>query len=406
MIPLLLAGVLGANVSAGPAVADYKVRLTLTPVRGTIQVDLTAILPPMPRASATSLVLGRAYKIDLAEAGRRASVTVTETDEPFPGLQRVTIRFRSAAARPRLHLHYSGPLNPSGNPPLNMVTPALTELNLDSAWLPFRPDFSLGLTGTLHIYGLPPDAVTVAQGDIHRTGKMIHVRRHFPDVDFAFVASPQLKRASAEGFEIYAYDLNTPDVLLYRKHGPSATKFLERWLGPMPGRPARVVVVRRARGSGYARRGYIVVTEGGDAPEARRAKFLAHEFSHAWFSNASPVGEDRWIDESGAEYVGIRYVEEALGRVSADGLFQAKVEAAAAARPLLGGGVRGDAELYSKGPLLLRELEQRIGRGNIDRLLRLVAQRHIGTTAAWLSALAEVAGPDNARWFDSKLRSA
>ena len=70
-----------------------------------------------------------------------------------------------------------------------------------------------------------------------------------------------LKKVTASGFEFYAPDVEGERAQHYRRHGARALGFFERWFGTMPGRPARVVMVRRERASGYARPGYVVVTD-------------------------------------------------------------------------------------------------------------------------------------------------
>jgi aminopeptidase N len=172
----------------------------------------------------------------------------------------------------------------------------------------------------------------------------------------------------------------------------------------MPGDGVRVVVVRRPRTSGYARKGYIVFTENSRGNEAGVAKFAAHEFAHLWFSNANSQTSDRWLDESTAEYVSLRYVQDAMGAEALERLIAPKREVARTAKPVVG-DTRTDAELYDKGPLLLFELEQAIGREKMDRLLAIVAARKIGVTADFLTALSELTDPATAAEFERKLKS-
>ncbi|HEX2060023.1 MAG TPA: hypothetical protein VHK90_04730, partial [Thermoanaerobaculia bacterium] len=219
------------------------------------------------------------------------------------------------------------------------------------------------------------------------------------------VAMRGLQTVAADGFELYTADPESELAKLYMRHGTGALQFLESWFGRMPGRPVRVVVVRRPRESGYARRGYVVVSETRRAGGASAmAKFIAHEFAHAWWAPVDPNTEHRWLQESVAEYVSLRYVESALGIEARDELLKPKREIAAKATAILGRGVRGDPELYSKGPLLLFELEAKIGRARLDRVLRELAEQPPTETAQFMSALASVAGDEAARDFESRLR--
>ncbi|HYI43059.1 MAG TPA: hypothetical protein VD768_05505 [Sphingomicrobium sp.] len=379
----------------------YAFGATVVPADGLIAVDLLISFPS--GSPAAELVLGEAYQVTAAEAGPGNTVTVEKTDKPWGGLQRIAARFAGAAGRPALRLRYSGPLNPSGEPPLNMITPALTELNLDSMWLPVASDLGSPFTVDARIGGLPADAVVVSQGVSRRTGDEVRVQRPFPDSDFAFVAAPGLQRVSGPEFELLARDLQSPRAALFREHGTASIRFLESWLGPMPNKPARLVVVSRPRASGYARKGYVVFTEGNKSSDDGVAKFTAHEFAHAWFAHANPLTEHRWIDESIAEYVAIRYVERAFGERAAAALFESKVKAAGAAPAILKAPPDGDA-IYAKGPLLLRELEGRIGRAQLDSVIAESARLRIGDTAAFLDVLAARSSAADAAWFAGRLK--
>lgn len=382
--------------------ARYALGATVGPDRGLVAVDAIVALPSASAGTTTEFVIGRSYEIESADAGPGASVLVEDSEKPWPGLQRVLVKFDEAASAPTLRMRYSGPLNPSGNPPLNMITPELVEMNLDSMWIPIRSDLGGRFTVDARIAGLPADAVVVSQGEVTASDGEVRIRRSIADLDFAFAAVPNLQRTALADFELYARDPQSERSQLYLKHGPSAVSFLERWLGPMPGKPARLVIVPRPRVSGYARKGYIVVTEGAKSSEAGIAKFTAHEFAHLWFSNANATTEHRWLDESIAEYASLRYVEQALGRAAVEEMLAEKREAAAGAKAVQGLS-RGDAELYGKGALLLVDLEQRLGRAKMDQLLAEVARRKIGTTPEFLALLQKAAGEGIRNWFAEEL---
>ena len=173
----------------------------------------------------------------------------------------------------------------------------------------------------------------------------------------------------------------------------------------MPGSPARVVMVRRPRVSGYARPGYVVVTEGRTGAEVGQAKFVAHEFAHAWWMGGNSTTEDRWLSESTSEYAALRYVETAFGAAARDEMLKSKRDAAAKAGPVLGAGRRTDAELYNKAPVLLFDLEQRIGRERLDQVMGELARNPPKVTADFLRVLSRVAGEEAARTFETALRA-
>src|SRR3546814_4582622 len=71
----------------------------------------------------------------------------------------------------------------------------------------------------------------------------------------------------------------------------------------------------------------------------------------------------------------------------------------------MGHGRPNRLQLYGKGPLLLVELENRIGRPAMDRLMIAMAKEPAHTTAIFLRHLTEIAGADAARDFDAALHA-
>ena len=400
--------VAGLLVLAGAAAAQpmhYDLKARVVPSDSALSVDLVISISADRTDAPIQFVLGRGYRVDVADAGPAASVAVAPVDKPWPGLQAVTITPRRPGRPLKLRLAYVGPLGPSGRPPLNVISPQLVELNLDSMWAPIRSDMGGRFTLDAEIAGIPPDMVVVAPGEVTRRGDRVLIKRERSGFDVAFAAMPGLERAQADGFEFYADDLESGQSRLYRRHGAQALAYFERWFGTMPGRPARVVMVRRERDSGYARPGYVVVTAGERGGENGLAKFIAHEFAHAWWSSGDATTEDRWLSESVAEYVSLRYVEHAFGVADREEMLAERRAKSKDAGPVLGKGLRGNAVLYNKGPVLLFDLESRIGRERIDALLAELARRPPETTADFMKALAARAGEDAAREFEAALRA-
>ena len=384
--------------------SHYDVVANIDTDRNTLAAVVRITVPASDVQPANEFLLGGTYAVSSVNAGRSATAEVARTDKPFPGLQNITVRCRLPRHDDlRLEVRYAGPLTALTTPPLNAITPDLIELSLDSFWLPVADGFKK-FTVHADIRGVPRDLVAVSQGIVRRSGGDVLIERRTPDVDLAFVAMRGLQRATADGFEFYAADLATNASEVYLRHGKAIVRFLEDWFGTMPGRPARVVIVRRQRKSGYNRFGYIVMTDGGPQEEAELAQFMAHEFAHSWWSPCDPRTEHRWLSESIAEYVALRYIEVAFGPNARDKALAIKRESAAKAGPLLGAGEREDAELYNKGPLLLADLETKIGRARIDSLLAELAHHPPHVTAEFMRALAARAGDEAASAFEQSMR--
>lgn len=404
MIRAALLALLPFTAIAAEKPLRYDVDLTLDTDAQTLHVVIEITLAPRQASDEVAFLLGRAYTVEQVSAGRGAQVEITPVDKPFPGLQLVQVKFGSAQAAPRIHLLYAGQLNSTGEQPINIISPELVELNLDSMWLPFQADFQGRMTVDARVKGLPTDATFISQGSARREGDTVVVSRTVPDVDFAFVAAPGMQKVKGENFELYAADPGSQTAQLYREHGDKSVSFLEDLFGPLPGKPAKLVVVERDRSSGYARRGYIVVTDGSPASESGTAKFVAHELGHAWLSNANPTSEHRWLDESVAEYVALRYIEHELGKDQAEKMLANKRESAQKAGAVVG-GPGTDRELYAKGVVLLADLEDEVGRDCLDAVLRRAVAARIATTEGFLEILRQEVGADVALEFEQALRN-
>jgi hypothetical protein len=71
----------------------------------------------------------------------------------------------------------------------------------------------------------------------------------------------------------------------------------------------------------------------------------------------------------------------------------------------MGHGRPNRVQLYQKGPLLLVELERRIGRPAMDRLMTRMAREPVHTTQIFMGLLTEIAGAEAAAAFDRALHS-
>jgi hypothetical protein len=98
------------------------------------------------------------------------------------------------------------------------------------------------------------------------------------------------------------------------------------------------------------------------------------------------------------------YAESTLGAEAMTKMHETKRERAAKAGAMLGRGRVPDRELYSKGPVLLFGLEQKIGREKVVQTLANFAADATHTTARFLELLGKEGGPEVAAEFERQLR--
>jgi hypothetical protein len=408
----MLAALIAAAVAhAAPAAAvpppHYEMRAHFDEA-GRIEADVTVTLPAGTRDK--SFLLARRFVVRPLQMSRGVTLSGIEpTNTPVDNLVRYSFHAASGASGPvRLHFRYGGPINPAADEGVRPMRPEGFELFIDHMWFPVGADIQTRFTLDAEITGLAPDLVPVAQGEVTRIPGGVRIHRDFVDIDVPLVAMRGFQRAQAYGVEFFSRDLTTRLSTFYIRHSEGAAHYFERWFGPLR-QTVRMAVVWRERSMAYARTGYTVFSEGGrsqpDLPESNPARHAAHEVAHAWWMLASPLSDDFWLVESAAEYCAIRYVEATMGAAERDRFVAEKRQAAANAGPVMGHGRPNRVQLYQKGPLLLLDLEHRIGRPAMDQLMTRMAHEPVHNTAIFLRLLTEIAGEAAAREFEAALHA-
>ena len=402
---LAAAACLGTG-TAFAAPPHYDVAALFDPA-GQLDADVTVTLSEGETEKA--FLLSRRFTLQPMDLPSGVTMTVEAAEAPMPGLNKYAFHLAGPAAGPvKLRFRYAGPIvteYDSGNKPLR---PEGYELFLDHMWYPVGADIQTRFTVDATIDGLAPDLVVVAQGDVTRTPTGVRIKRDFLDIDLPMVAMRGLDRAEAHGVEFYSRDLSSQLSGWYVKHAEGAARYFETMFGPLP-RKVRMAQVWRERSMGYARTAYTVLSEGGrntpDITEVNPGRYVGHEIAHAWWMLASPLTDDFWLVESAAEYMSMRYVEHAFGPEELAKNVDSKRDATAKTGPVMGKGRPGRIELYGKGPLLLLDLEHRIGRPAMDRLMIAMAKEPVHTTPVFLRLLTGIAGAAAARDFERALHT-
>lgn len=401
-IVLALAWLFAGAAWAEPA-AHYRIEARFDVPTGALTSTVTVELPAaQPEAH---FLLGRRFVLDGVDAGPGAKVEVSEVERPIPALHEIAIR---GGAR-RITFRYHGPLDREGTDDPGLSAERM-EIDLETMFLPVRADLAMPFTLDAKLSGLPAGLDVMAEGRLERHGDVLTIHRTNTDNDLTLVGARGLKLVRAPDVEFYASDPDDPLIAMLRKHAFGAAAYFHRLYGAPDPTPIRMVIVPRASGAGYARRSFVVMPTfrkmGDPTPpfdESSPARFVSHEFRHAWGSTPSTVWSDYWMSESVAEYFGLRYVQATLGQAEFEKLLERKRKPAETAGPLIGVDRKpSSAGLYQKGTVLLFDLEAQIGRDKLDRIL--VRHNPPDTTPDFLKALAEVAGPDVAKEFEAKLR--
>lgn len=396
LFALLFALILCTSASA--KVPHYDLDIRFSPASGTLQATVTIHLGP---GTEHGFFLARSLNIT-SLTGQHAEVTSQAVEQPLPNLHLITAR-TTGTGDATMTVTYEGRIGSWR--PNNLLTADVIELTVDSFWLPFSARFASPMTLSGKMSGLPADSAVITPITFTQEGDGIRFERTAPMADFPFIASPKLKSVREGNFNFHAVDLEAPISKFYREHGTRGMVFLENALGSLRHATGALIVIPRPEGTGYSRPGHIVVGESTklDNPFGLMT-FTAHELAHGWFSQSQPFSEDHWLNEAPAEYMGMLYAGSVLGSETLDKFVARKRERAAKAGALLGRGRVSDREIYDKGPVLLFDLEQKIGR---EKLIRVLADFSAGqehTTRRFLDLLAQNSTPEIAAEFEQSLR--
>ena len=408
---ILAAGVAVAAPSGNPAHVGIKAHFTRA---NTVTSTVVITLPPEDVGHEVVFALSNRFHIAKVDGGPGAEIHYGVLDKPLHHLTKITFDYNDAPTAPAtLTFVYDGPLYEGGEDGVKLQ-PGAMELGLESGWFPFDPNLRLQFTSDADITGIPADRVIVAQGVVKHVGDRLMLHRSTTDFDMPFVAATGLHRATAPNFEIYARNLHGKVETIFRKTARPAFDYFTKLYGPFSApSPIRVAVVPRD-GGGYERRSFISTGDGAaeikktpDFPEYGPARHIAHEIAHGWWWNALGQSDDYWMVESMAEYSSLRYIREAYGEDAFKALLDPKKKAAEKAGPILTGNKSkpNTAVLYQKGPVLLFDLQDRIGQAKMDQFLGVIGRNPPQTTVEFLKALSDVAGPEVAKDFEARLRA-
>ena len=416
---LAVAAVCAAVCGTGPvaardaaSVAHYDIDAAIAQTAGTMSATVTITLLPTDVHDGTAFLIGDWYVIKALSIGGGITTTEGEASKPLSHAREIVLHLTHPLERPvTMRVAYYGKLNgPDTTQGEESLVPGRMELQLEGLWLPVRSDLTMKFTVDARVRGIPHDEVVVSQGTYHHVRDELDLHRSYPDFDLPIVAARGLNEFATPTVQVYAADLNGRLVRILRTHAVAAIDYYQSWFGPIPGvLPIRLVVTDRA-GAGYERIGFTSIgappkeLANAHYPDYGPASLAAHETAHAWWDDADPMTDNYWLVESLAEYSSMRYIGHAFGpKVLALRISKKQTEAKGAP-PILGHGRPTRVDLYAKGPLLLFQLQDEIGRQKMDRVLAILGRNPPHVTGDFLQVLAKVAGPKAAENFKQMLQ--
>ncbi|MFO7892716.1 MAG: M1 family aminopeptidase [Longimicrobiales bacterium] len=397
-----------------PAAPHYRVRLEVDPAARHIRVTgsltlpardtLTVFLHRQLEVRSFRVAGGPEHEIDADDHGIRYLPEAIRVRVPSPASRR--------GGRMEVGFEYEGTITDWPEWSASVIGPEWTEIGLYFPWFPYHPDLG-PFTYELEVVHDP--AYTVAAMGARETHDGVTTfRRSTPTNDMVVTAAPALQvsetRLGESTFRVAETELADATVDSILADVSWLQTFYGDWLGPVAG-DLLLVASEREQGGGYARMGGLFLAGfEDDAYLGNRTgylRYLGHELAHLWWYRADSNTWHDWLNESLAEYSALRAIRERVGKAEYRRRLAAKREEASGTPPIYGldrNSEHAEAVLYDKGPVLLADLEDRIGSDRFRAFTRLLIEREVTTTTDFLDTLQGMMGREVRRWFEARLR--
>jgi len=410
--------------------SHYRIDLTLEPSETflTASVDLS-FRSPQDALGTLTFYLHRQLSIDTLRGDAVSGYSVVEPDADPPAylpearaIQIALSRPLAEAERIDLHFEYGGVVDAWPWWSANIIDPEWVELGLYLPWFPYNYDAYGPFTFSADVATERGYQVR-SFGSADRTLTGWRLEWHRPVNDIVIVASRDLrtKRLTEDGYTVRVHHTSLGDSGAARLGGDvlGMLRSYSNWYGDIGTVDLGIVQSRRAHGGGYTRPGLIVLGQLGSlsAPEQRAdyLRYLAHETAHLWWARAPATSWEDWLNESFAEYSALLVLQHLVGDDVYRERIERKSEQARGTVPIWG-MQRGDYSsdetarqirmvLYGKGPVLLHELSEKVGREGLLSWCRELIRTGANSTDQALDVLAELEGEPTAEWFRELLES-
>jgi aminopeptidase N len=303
----------------------------------------------------------------------------------------------------------------------NVITEEWVELGLYLPWFPYNEAYG-PFTFEIEVECDPKYRLR-SYGSFKNANGKWHFKWMSPTTDIVLVANKNLKTIQQEfnGKRLNVHYSVIQDTTAKKLAGDlrGILELFEAWFGGYKESEITLIESLRERGGGYARTGLISLAGLSDdkyiAQHETYIRYLAHEASHMFWHMAPSDNWEDWMNEGFAEYSALMVIKELFGAESFNKRIETK-KSNLAEKPPIWGFDRNDratpeksqaveAILYSKGPVLLHLLEQRIGRDKFNAVCKEMVESNTSSTEDFLNLLLKNHGTALRDWFEDLLRS-
>lgn len=312
-----------------------------------------------------------------------------------------------------LHLKYSGRITEWNEWSASVIGEEWTEMGLYFPWYPYNPGYTPFTYDVEVVHS--GEYRTFMMGNETKDDYYAIYRTASPTNDMVLCMSKNLKIKRKEmhrnSFKLAYTSLSEELTDTLVSDIEALLDLFNSWFPPGNNQVC-IAESMRETGGGYARIGGIYLpgfTEA-DYYESRKSysRYLAHEVSHLWWYRANTNTWEDWLNEGFAEYSALMVLRELYGQEYFEEWIAKKekeVEGVGPVWHLDRNGEQAYTLLYDKVPLLLYELEGRIGPDSLKQLMWDMLVKKVSNTDEFMAILEDLEGELTAEWFLGKLKS-
>ena len=282
------------------------------------------------------------------------------------------------------------------------------ELNVDKLWFPIHGDLDNLITYEVRITGFPDDFDLVSHMDasLQKGGDAIRITQPNPVFEVLILAGSDMQHVQLSDSIAFFSGTQVPDSVLQSMHekARNSIDYLNETVGQAePISDFRVVLRNTPRselGFQFNRKNMIVT-----GPDFDDYGNLSHEIAHFWWTGADFIQEP-WMNESFANYL-MFMVLERFDPIDYDKVlnnFQKKAEKAPPVAEATSFSENAFPSYYHKGAILLKGLEDRIGKARMHLLLQSCIEGNVHSTSGFMAVLKKHEGPEVAEAFYASLK--
>ena len=402
----------------------YDINLKITPESHEIQVKGSFEFNLNPNnTDSMFFYLEKNLKIkNLTINGKKVVIVNTSKSDNryMPNAQKIYIKTENLPAKNkpiRINFSYQGVLDDIPQFAANKIGTEWTELGLYYPWFPYNPDRFRLFTYNLEVETNPQYKI-YGIGEIETKDSITQIRSIIPTTDIIVCLSKDVQTYLSDIGQSYlrVYHHQLKDSLLHDiAHNVSVIiQHYNKWF-PKKHTNICLIETKRKTGGGYARIGGVVLSKINQdlyySKTIAYMRYFAHEFAHLWWFKAQTNSWEDWLNESFAEYSAFMVLREIYGQETFITKLEKKKENLEGTPPIWNFN-RNNAEqktvreaLYNKGPVLLFDLEQKIGKEQFIKLCKNLLENDITTTSKFLEILKKENGKTVALWFENKLKT-